>query len=122
MSIRINKIPLNNSNNTNTISNSDDEQSSSINNNNSNDCNLLLNDKSKNHPDTSIFDDSSLLATVSEMIFLRSFSLLIERHICLSYSISSFSLFHLVVLLLLAAEEKYFFLYRFFPLSPQYRV
>lgn len=60
MSIRKNIIALNN----NTVSNSDDEHSSSIN-NNTNDCNLLLTDKSRNHPDTSIFDDSSLLATVS---------------------------------------------------------
>jgi hypothetical protein len=107
MSIRRNIIALNHSNNNNITSNSDDEQSSSIN-NNTNDCNLLLNGKSRNHPDTSIFDESSILATVSDFFF-RSLSLLIERHFCLSYSISGFSLFHLVVLLLLAAEEKIFF-------------
>jgi hypothetical protein len=65
MSIRRNivNVTLNHSNNNNNM-NSDDEQSSSINNNTTNDCNLLLNDKTKNHPDTSIFDESLLLATV----------------------------------------------------------
>lgn len=73
MSIRRNIIALNhsNNNNSNIISNSDDEQSSSIN-NNTNDCNLLLNDKSKNHQDTSIFDESILLATVSDFFFSLS--------------------------------------------------
>lgn len=74
MSIRKNIIALNHSNNNNTISNSDDEQSSSIN-NNTNDCNLLLNDKSRNHPDTSIFDES-LLATVSDAKKIKICSLL----------------------------------------------
>lgn len=58
--------------------NSDDEQSSSINcntNDTTNDCNLLLNDKTKAVPDTSIFDDSLQLATVSFFfaIFLTTF-------------------------------------------------
>jgi hypothetical protein len=67
MSMRRNivNVTLKHSNNNNNNNNmhSDDEQSSSIN-NTTNDCNLLLNDKTKNHPDTSLFDESMLLATV----------------------------------------------------------
>lgn len=66
MSIRKNILNQSSNSNNNNNSHSDDEQSSSIN-NTTNDCNLLLNDKSnKAHPaDTSLFDDSLMLATVS---------------------------------------------------------
>lgn len=99
MSIRRTIIMQSNNNHTH----SDDEQSSSIN-NTTNDCNLLLNDKTKNHhPDTSIFDESLLLATVGwlrcnklQFPLSRFLPSLIERHIAAVYAtqlVSGFSLF-----------------------------